>query len=130
MRCGIFGESINPGNTAPQSMFIKPVELASSFNSSSSWNEHASNSHFELQSRQNSVSIRSLLNVITNASDATLSPLFAESSPPSSPQLRRRKSVVDYKYRIILKFSSRKEVFVVGRWGRGEWVVDDLPIKS
>jgi hypothetical protein len=117
-------------------MFIPPVEITSTFNESSSWTEYAANQHFVLQQNKTptgtagsivdglAASFRTLVDTFasrqdTNASEMSdsLSTNFPRASPPVSPKpsLRRhKKTVVDFKYRIVLRRLSDDALFVVG----------------
>jgi hypothetical protein len=111
-------------------MFVPPVEVTDTFNQSALWVEYAANQHFVLQQNKSPGStsslimdglastMRSFMDTLTLRSpDHTdLSSNFPRVSPPVSPApLRRtRKTVVDFKFRIVLKLSFRHEDYVVG----------------
>ncbi|KAJ3026290.1 hypothetical protein HDV00_012031 [Rhizophlyctis rosea] len=76
-------------------MFIKPIDASSM----STWQDHAGNAHFALQSRRANV-VRSLFTGIASLS------LSASSDTG-------RKAYTDYEFRIILRCPSRKADFVV-----------------
>ncbi|KAJ3035820.1 TBC1 domain member 9, partial [Rhizophlyctis rosea] len=102
-------------------MFIKPLDASST---TSTWQDHAGNAHFALQSRRSTNVVRSLFSGIAALSLNSLSDGGG------------RKSYMDYEYRIILRCPSRKADFVVavdetferihGDWN---WVERNLFIK-
>ncbi|KAH6573779.1 hypothetical protein BASA61_005347 [Batrachochytrium salamandrivorans] len=105
-------------------MFIKPIEVSTlSIHPTSSWQDHAGNTHFVLQSKKKDSSImRSLITGLSTgislgvgAAVGGASALASSTGPgtSSSSDAVYRKSLLDYEYRILLRFNSRKADFIV-----------------
>lgn len=82
-------------------MFVKPVEL-SVLGDSSSWLDKAGNTHFVLQSKKKDGNVmRSFMSGLSGLTVA------------SSSDAQYRKSLMEYDFRILLRFISRKKDYVV-----------------
>ncbi|KAL5033200.1 hypothetical protein RTP6_001200 [Batrachochytrium dendrobatidis] len=103
-------------------MFIKPIEVTSLLvQSKSTWQDHAGNTHFVLQSKKKDANImRSLITGISLGVGAAVG--VASSSLPtsaagpgtsSSSDTAYKKSLLEYEYRILLRFISRKAEFII-----------------
>ena len=101
-------------------MFIKPVEIAQSFNSSSQWTESAANNHFLLQQRSSSHSGsgssgagRAAVHALSHALEQVVSIsgalITGGGVSSSSSSHGNRRTIMDFQFRILLKVFQSNE---------------------
>ncbi|KAL2911819.1 hypothetical protein HK105_208669 [Polyrhizophydium stewartii] len=104
-------------------MFIKPIDAALLPAGAAAWQDHAGNTHFVLQSKKKDANVmRSLLSGFSTtlslgaavaAGAAGSGAAAGGPGGPSSTDAAYRRSLMDYDFRILLRFLSRKVEFVV-----------------